>query len=61
MEILTNFPLLASFAAIFFAQFIKVPIYFVVSKMGLAACHKHGRNAEFTLSGRHGALDRCSS
>ncbi|MCY7800587.1 divergent PAP2 family protein [Bacillus haynesii] len=32
MEILTNFPLLASFAAIFFAQFIKVPIYFVVSK-----------------------------
>ncbi|MDA1476274.1 divergent PAP2 family protein [Bacillus changyiensis] len=32
MEILTNFPLLASFAAIFFAQFVKVPIYFIVSR-----------------------------
>ncbi|MCM3440058.1 divergent PAP2 family protein [Metabacillus halosaccharovorans] len=32
MELLYNFPLLASLAAIFFAQFIKVPIYFIVSK-----------------------------
>lgn len=32
MEILNNFPLLASFAAILFAQFIKVPIFFIVSK-----------------------------
>lgn len=32
LELLYNFPLLASLAAIFFAQFIKVPIYFIVSK-----------------------------
>ncbi|WP_217608824.1 divergent PAP2 family protein, partial [Bacillus sp. GbtcB15] len=32
MELLYNFRLLASLAAIFFAQFIKVPIYFIVSK-----------------------------
>ncbi|MCM3161161.1 MULTISPECIES: divergent PAP2 family protein [Bacillaceae] len=32
MELLYNFPLLAALAAIFFAQFIKVPIYFFVSK-----------------------------
>ncbi|HZH58753.1 MAG TPA: divergent PAP2 family protein [Metabacillus sp.] len=32
MELLFNFPLLASLAAIFFAQFIKVPIYFIVSR-----------------------------
>lgn len=32
MEILKNFPVLASFAAILFAQFIKVPIFFFVSK-----------------------------
>ncbi|MBU7595468.1 MULTISPECIES: divergent PAP2 family protein [Metabacillus] len=32
MELLYNFPLLASLAAIFFAQFVKVPIYFIVSK-----------------------------
>lgn len=30
MEFLFNFPLIASLAAIFFAQFIKVPIQFVV-------------------------------
>ncbi|PMC40617.1 hypothetical protein CJ195_02565 [Bacillus sp. UMB0899] len=32
MELLYNFPLLASLAAIFFAQFVKVPIYFIVSR-----------------------------
>jgi len=32
LELLFNFPLLASLAAIFFAQFIKVPIYFIVSR-----------------------------
>ncbi len=32
LELLYNFPLLASLAAIFFAQFIKVPIYFIVSR-----------------------------
>lgn len=32
LELLLNFPLLASLAAIFFAQFIKVPIYFIVSR-----------------------------
>ena len=32
MELLLNFPLLTSLAAIFFAQFIKVPIYFIVSR-----------------------------
>ena len=32
MELLTNFPLWASLAAIFFAQFVKVPIQFIVSK-----------------------------
>ncbi len=32
LELLYNFPLLASLAAIFFAQFVKVPIYFIVSK-----------------------------
>lgn len=34
MELLANFPLLASLAAIFFAQFVKVPItYFVTKKL----------------------------
>jgi len=32
MEILTNFPLLSSLAAIIFAQVIKVPIQFIVSR-----------------------------
>ncbi|MCY8204726.1 divergent PAP2 family protein [Bacillus sp. N12A5] len=32
MELLTNFPLLSSLAAIFFAQVIKVPIQFIVSR-----------------------------
>lgn len=32
MEIFLNFPLLASLAAIFFAQFVKVPIQFIVSR-----------------------------
>ncbi|MBD1380842.1 divergent PAP2 family protein [Metabacillus arenae] len=32
MELLFNFPLLASLAAIFFAQFVKVPIQFAVSR-----------------------------
>lgn len=32
MELLFNFPLIASLAAIFFAQFIKVPIYYIVSR-----------------------------
>ncbi len=32
LELLYNFPLLASLAAIFFAQFVKVPIYFIVSR-----------------------------
>ncbi|MGG1248683.1 divergent PAP2 family protein [Bacillus spizizenii] len=32
MELLTNFPLLSSLAAIIFAQVIKVPIQFIVSR-----------------------------
>ncbi|MGE6629936.1 divergent PAP2 family protein [Bacillus sp. NPDC077027] len=32
MSVLTNFPLLASLAAIFFAQFVKVPIQFIISR-----------------------------
>ncbi|WP_053360443.1 divergent PAP2 family protein [Bacillus sp. FJAT-27251] len=32
MEILFNFPLWASLAAIFFAQFVKVPIQFIATK-----------------------------
>ncbi|MEC2019731.1 divergent PAP2 family protein, partial [Bacillus velezensis] len=32
MDVLMNFPLLASFAAIIFAQVVKVPIQFIVSK-----------------------------
>lgn len=32
MELFFNFPLLASLGAIFFAQFVKVPIYFIVSR-----------------------------
>ncbi|WP_445492355.1 divergent PAP2 family protein [Niallia sp. 03133] len=32
MELLFNFPLLASLAAIFFAQFVKVPITFFITK-----------------------------
>lgn len=32
MSLLTNFPLWAALAAIFFAQFIKVPIQFIVSR-----------------------------
>lgn len=32
MGVLMNFPLLASFAAIIFAQVVKVPIQFIVSK-----------------------------
>ncbi|MDR0139937.1 divergent PAP2 family protein [Metabacillus idriensis] len=32
MEILLNFPLLASLAAIFFAQFVKVPITYIATR-----------------------------
>jgi acid phosphatase family membrane protein YuiD len=32
MELLTNFPLWASLAAIFFAQFIKVPIQYIATR-----------------------------
>lgn len=32
MELLYNFPLIASLAAIFFAQFVKVPITFFITK-----------------------------
>ncbi|MFC0270944.1 divergent PAP2 family protein [Metabacillus herbersteinensis] len=32
MELFLNFPLLASLAAIFFAQFVKVPIQFIASR-----------------------------
>ncbi|MBO8176293.1 MAG: divergent PAP2 family protein [Bacillus sp. (in: Bacteria)] len=32
MDLLTNFPLLTSLTAIFFAQFIKVPIQFIASR-----------------------------
>ncbi len=32
MELLLNFPLLASLAAIFFAQFVKVPITYVITR-----------------------------
>ncbi|MCA1031644.1 divergent PAP2 family protein [Bacillus timonensis] len=32
MDLLTNFPLLAALAAIGFAQFVKVPIQFIVSR-----------------------------
>lgn len=32
MDLLYNFPLIASLAAIFFAQFVKVPIYFFITK-----------------------------
>lgn len=32
MDLLTNFPLWAALAAIFFAQFIKVPIQFIATK-----------------------------
>lgn len=32
MDLLTNFPLWASFAAIFFAQFVKVPIQYIATR-----------------------------
>jgi uncharacterized protein len=32
LDLLLNFPLLASLAAIFFAQFVKVPIHFVATR-----------------------------
>ena len=32
MDLLNNFPLWAAFSAIFFAQFIKVPIHYLVTK-----------------------------